>query len=1036
MNKSDSATYQVVGQTLIRASAGTGKTRELSSRYISLLARGETPDRILATTFTRKAAAEIRERIFSRLSAASASQTAARAIGSEIGQPQMQQSDIRGILKRLVERQHRLLITTLDALFISMARAFALELGLPINWRIASEEDTSILRELAIKGVLQGGDLAKPLEILRMLYGGDLKRSVYRGVIDSIERLYRYYVTCDSAAWEWLTLDGASNNLLYQRAGARITSYQVPTTKKGEPNKVTAKLIDKIRRSHANYDWKALGSISAFESALEGSYTSSGKPLDPALIDIIEDLLELSRYDSKQRIRDKLIGARTMLSMYHHHYRQAQRKLGLLTFDDIKERLAASSIIGELAPLYYRLDSRICHILLDEFQDTSLNEWKIIEPIADEILSRPTERSFFCVGDLKQAIYGWRGGVAEIFGSIERRWPNLKPETKQTTYRCAPAVIAFVNQLFAGIAGLPCTSEVSSAVSRWLKRFEPHDAARGELAGKVELHRLADGESHLKFTVDLVSELRTKHPNANIGVLVRRNATVSGLLASFAAARPDIAVSEEGAVKITDSAVVRTLMSLLRAIDHPGDKLAAFHVGQSTLADTLKIPFIGDRLAEDWCQTIRKSLLDNGYASVVSLWVRELLPVALDLDRQRLEQLVDQAQLYDLERTTSPSDFVRQIEKISVELPSDASVRVMSLHKSKGLEFDIVVLPELNLPIAVKPSEVLIAQESPIAAIDKISIGASNKFERALIPELQEMWRAKLDAITVESLSLLYVGVTRPKQILHLVLPEDKAIKKLSPAKIISESFPGDLSRTLLFGSDEVGIASDYNEERLSTKRGVFRGPFEFAPANGKGRSPKLNQISPSIHGREIKLVNPGTDREATLARDRGSALHLLFEQIGWIEEFDPQALDLSGLLMSFGSEVRERVLGEFYNLIKNSVIGYQLSRARFDAGARVELMREQPFAVRDGESLVSGVIDRLVITYIDGAPVSAEVIDYKSDRLVGDRSAESFAVELKRARYAEQIDFYTKAVRGLLAKEIAVTGKILLLDGPVVVEV
>lgn len=1030
MSTNDPQIYAALTQKLIRASAGTGKTRELSSRYIALLACGETPDRILATTFTRKAAAEIRERIFSRLAAAASTQAAARAIGLEIGHPHLQQSDIRTILKRLVERQHRLLITTLDALFISMARAFALELGLPINWRIASEHDTTTLRELAIEGVLKDGDGTQPLEILRMLHGGDLKRSVYRGVVDSIERLYRYYTTSEAAAWEWLEVDGLSDKLLYQRVGASIANYQIPKTKKGEPNKNTAKLIDKLTRHHASSDWKALGTITAFESVLNGEFTTSGKPMDPEFVEIINDLLELSRNDSKQRIRNRLIGARAMLSLYHHHYRQAQRKLGLLTFDDIKERLATSSVIGELEPLYYRLDSRICHLLLDEFQDTSLNEWRIIEPIADEILSRPTERSFFCVGDLKQAIYGWRGGVAEIFGSIERRWPHLKAESKQTTYRCAPAVIELVNTLFGRIATLPCAAEVSKPVSRWLKRFEPHDAARADLTGSVVLHRLAENQSDLNFTVDLVSELKSKHPSASIGVLVRRNSTVSGLLASFAASQPDIAVSEEGAVKITDSSVVRTVMSLLRAIDHPGDRLALFHVRQSGLANALKIPFTGERISEEWCQTVREDLLDNGYGSVLGLWVRELSRVVGDLDRQRLEQLVDQAQLYDPERTTSPSDFVRHIEQVSVELPSDASVRVMSLHKSKGLEFDIVVLPELNVAISVMPDEVLVGQESPISAIERISIGASNKFERALIPELNEMWSSKLDAITVESLSLLYVGITRPKQILHLVIPAQDALKKLSPAKIISESFRGDSSRELLFGSEEVQMALEH-EGLKSEKRAIFRGPFKFASRNDNSRALNLNQLSPSSHGVKVKLINPGADSEAIAARERGSALHLLFEQVGWIEEFNPQALDLSELLKGLNSALRERVLAEFLKLIKDPLIVNQLSRARFGEGGRVELMREQPFAARDGERLISGVIDRLVIRYVNGEAVSAEVIDYKSDSL-----SALGAVEAKRERYAEQIGLYTKAVRGLLAREIAVQGKILLLDGPIVVEV
>jgi len=1022
---------QILAPRLIRASAGTGKTRDLSSRYIGLLARGETPDKILATTFTRKAAAEIRERIFSRLALAARSAEGAAELAESIALKSFKQGDARVILRRLVEQQHRLLITTLDSLFISMARSFALELGLPINWRIGSEEDGKKLRELAIRGVLEDddNDQSSALEIVRLIHGGDLARSVHKGIVSEVERLYRYFVSSEPAAWSWITPMKADDAPRYEDIKNIIKQYQVPSNSSGGPNKNIQKLVEKLQTIQATRDWKALGVMSIATAALDGRYEYYKKPLDPELCQAIDGLLAHARVDLTRRHRDRLSGIHAMLDLYNDRYADAQRRLGILSFDDVKSKLASSSVLGQLEPLYYRLDSRICHLLLDEFQDTSMNEWRVLEPIADEILSRPGERSFFCVGDMKQAIYGWRGGVAEIFGSIESRWSNLKPESKQTTYRCAPAIIKFVNHVFGGLEKAPCLNHIRGAVDSWLERFEPHDAARKNLPGQVIMHRLGEGASKAAFTVDLVEDLQQRYPGASIGVLVRKNRAVSDLLARFSEAHPGMAVSEEGAIKITDSPLVRALMSLLRTIDHPGDSLAAFHVEQSGLAAALKIPLKYKAIETTWVAKSRERLLRDGYGAVISEWSRVLERESGDLDRQRLRQLIDQAYLYDLERTTKVADFASHIERVTVELPSEASIRVMSLHKAKGLEFDIVVLPELEDKIEVKRDEILVGQKTPISEIEKIALGAGNEFERKLIPELDTLWQTKLDALTVESLSLLYVGLTRPRQILHLVLPEDKAIKGVSPAKILSELFDTAESGSVLFGAEDVDVHPENQETRQV--RTYSHREITFGDNAIATRAPRLEKIRPSRHNERPALINPKIAGVGELARVRGTALHLLFEQVGWIEDFSERDINKERILGLLGAEHAEQVIEEFNKLLIAPEIAAALSRARFGEGAKLELKREQPFAIKDGDNLVSGVIDRLVIKYQGDKPVLAEVLDYKSDRLSGP-DAISAKVEL----YKEQIDFYIKAARALLGVSIPVVSKLVFLDGGRVAEV
>ncbi len=1017
---------------LVRASAGTGKTRDLSTRYISLLAQGETPDKILATTFTRKAAAEIRERIFLRLSQAAQSSERANELGSEIEQRGFMPQDAAGLLKRLTENQHRLMITTLDALFISMAQSFSLELSLPLHWQVASDQDTERMREVAINSLLEHDDGKSLLEVVGLLRPGELPRAVHRDVVDSVVALYRFYLASDLDAWSWLESDNDKPAESLELVGEALQSYSVPLTKAGTPDQRITKLVASLLETVAEQDWKAFGKMSAVNSVLDGQCQFYGKILDDSLVSSIGILLLHARYSFKIRHSARLTGVRELLALYDKAYRAVVRRMAMLTFDDVKQSLQENQITGNLEPLYYRLDSRINHLLLDEFQDTSMSEWRILTPIADEVLSRPAERSFFCVGDIKQAIYGWRGGVAEIFGSIEDRWTHLRPETKHVTYRCAPAIVSFVNDLFGSLESLECTQEYIGAIRSWCQRFEPHLAAQSEKSGQVRVHETVGDSSPIDTAVDLVANLHNEYPFASIGVLVRRNKTVSELLARFSESHPALTVSEEGAVRITDSPLVRALMSLLIAIDQPADSLAVYHVLQSGLATTLSVPLVENAMDAHWCEDVRDKLLSQGYGPTMSQWSDCLLPQCSQLDAQRIEQLLEQAYLYDERRTPKITEFVALVENMAVELPTESSIRVMSLHKSKGLEFDIVVLPELETSIRVNSQDVLVGQESPIGEIQRIALSAGGgEFERKLIPELGLMYEAKQAALVTESLSLLYVGVTRPRQILQIVLPPGEVTsgsKVLSAAKIISEQYTLRSSESVIFGQERVFIEKS-NDERTRIR----------VPVNGRGQEQgmqplesgrmRLDRVSPSKLQQQVRLLDPRVTREGRQARERGTALHLLFESVEWIETFSVDSVQASALFGQVDEDRIAEITEEFSALLCNRVISTELSKERFGKEEHVELRREQSFAVRDGEQLVSGVIDRLVVGYQSEEPMWAEITDFKSDKLTSPE-----VLKEKIERYEGQMKLYVQAVRALLGAPVRVVAKLLFLDGPTVI--
>jgi ATP-dependent exoDNAse (exonuclease V) beta subunit len=174
---------------LIRASAGTGKTFQLSNRFLSLLASGVACDDILATTFTRKAAGEILDRILFRLADAATSEAARRELGGYLGRGTFSREDCLALLARTTRNLHRLRVSTLDSFFMAIAGSFSLELGLPADWEIVEEITDAALRAEAIRAALANDATSDLLTLVHLLTKGETTRSISRVVQSTIADL-------------------------------------------------------------------------------------------------------------------------------------------------------------------------------------------------------------------------------------------------------------------------------------------------------------------------------------------------------------------------------------------------------------------------------------------------------------------------------------------------------------------------------------------------------------------------------------------------------------------------------------------------------------------------------------------------------------------------------------------------------------------------------------------------------------------------------------------------------------------------------
>ena len=178
---------------LIRASAGTGKTFQLTNRYLGLAAAGCSPDHILAATFARKAAGEILDRVLTRLADAADDPKKLAELKLHLKLPRLDAAVCTRLLRGLVDRLHRLQISTLDSFFIQLAGSFSLELGLPPGWHIVESIEDKLLRYEAIQQVLHDHPLADTTQLVQLLGKGEATRSITDKIADIVESLYEVY---------------------------------------------------------------------------------------------------------------------------------------------------------------------------------------------------------------------------------------------------------------------------------------------------------------------------------------------------------------------------------------------------------------------------------------------------------------------------------------------------------------------------------------------------------------------------------------------------------------------------------------------------------------------------------------------------------------------------------------------------------------------------------------------------------------------------------------------------------------------------
>ncbi len=793
---------------LVRASAGTGKTYRLTARLMKILLQGAAPESILATTFTRKAAGEILDRVLLSLADAADENNddALNALRQQVGIATLPRSVCLQLLDTLLRNIHRLRVCTLDSLFAQLARSFPFELGLPPAWRLTDEIEELWLQELAVDSVIAMLDRTEMAAVLSMLSKGDVKRSVARELLQVVRSAYFAGRGCDDDAWHQLVAPKRPDDAALASAAELLKSAQ-PRQKRHR---------QKLQKLAENLELGNFGSLSddklvaniAAARRQRSEVLYYGGPFPEGLDQPFDVLYAAVRTHVLSLLHAQNEATSTVLAAYEEHITALKRAARALGFDDVAVRLAAEFSVLDHRQIESRMDGAIDHVLLDEFQDTSPAQWQVLRPIVSRVAAleadgQPAEssdwkvaRSFFCVGDTKQAIYGWRGGVAEIFDAVTDQIDGVSEVEQNTSFRSSPVVLEVVNRTFRNLPRHPMVEASSSrdwtskstyeasAIDHFARRFPLHDANKQQLPGHVRLvtsRRIADGDRELQRLTCLedaariAASINEQSPESSVGVLMRTNHGVAQVI--YLLERLGVEVSQEGGNPLTDSAAVELVLSALMMADHPGDRRWEFHVMGSPLAETPQVE----------ADKIRQYAEDHGIAETVEFLAGALSGHCDPRETLRLKQLTHLAIEYQRNAAPRLRDFVRLVREKRIERPQSAPVRVMTIHQAKGLEFDAVVLPELDGSLTRQSGD-CVAQVDDLNRPPVAMTRYLNHKSWHFLPSAWQRSFGKQSAgAMTEALCLLYVAMTRARQALHLVIQPAKKteFENRTPASLI-----------------------------------------------------------------------------------------------------------------------------------------------------------------------------------------------------------------------------------------------------------
>jgi len=1053
---------------LVTAPAGSGKTRVLASRYLKLLVDGERPQNIVAITFTRKAAGEMKERIVEYLL---------------LLRDGLKENNIACKLKDMLNDEDSLnkltldmRISTIDSFLSNLIRLFPGESGVNPNFRVIDEIEEEelidkVVDEVSLELLKQDSWIIRLLDFFNFNYS--LSRKNQLNYLDSVKNII--------INWEIYTdLIGDLSHKNQEQIVQNLRDYVGDTF---ELDKTLYALVQKVKElkevfNDANSPYNdfirfvtgtEITDLKTQESEFVShknifftkTFTPRKKPFQSGLDKTVKEIIlkigslyeqYILAFAFRRDIKTSELTSnfvRLILGIVDK-LRKLKGELGVIGMGDLKTiSYDLLNVHRERFNILYNMDAKVNHYLIDEFQDTDPIQWRIFteltrdwfsgEAVKQELNICPT---MFLVGDEKQSIYGFRNADVRIINNLKKTEDSFTEKFQLLkNFRSKREIVTSVNQIFEKKMSIVDDRPFSVQY----QKMEANDKNGG---GTVKVFRLPikgkkqDIPQLAREVTDLIISLKGRCKSWTDIALLFRN-SLNFQFYEQALEKSSIPYISSGGKSFFENSEIRELLKIINFIENPyndvifsilflsplfnhslSDLVRIIMNSETTIQDSdsyslydkLRINFKNEysyflNLTEQWITNRDRVPVDTLIESAIietnaigifvdrrggqkDANIRKFLTLATEIYEEKmnfglffekLKRVIDAKQMNADADTTAPSTAGE----------TNGAIPLLTVHKAKGLEFPIVILPEISMnDIKVKGDGVWIDRENNMLLFVKKYL----KMPTPLSRKYEEKERAKQEE---ESKRLLYVALTRAMNELYLFLSNKDSNNKAIWLNIIQDSsipvIPK-MEAKMQKQEEMIIIPKNLNQiYNFTEKKKILRVEMEIAPSKiGKqvGRY-DINREKAKMKG---KIIHKLLELLAVHAIRHPSKeeIHLLVHNTA--NQIDEKFLSDGELLLDIGKHF-SRVL-ENKDLMKIITDENSLNEFSFE----VEKVNEQ------GEiQIIRGIVDKVILR-----DKKVNIYDYKTDAVHG-MAKEKFVAETK-IKYTKQMGEYRFAAKKLFA--------------------
>lgn len=1050
----------------VTAPAGSGKTELLTQRILALLTRVERPEQVLAITFTRKAAAEMRERLMLKIEQARAGTPVAaehEQITRDLATSVLAHAEHKGwsLDPQLFN------LRTIDSLCGELTRQMPVLSALGGAVEVTDQDRplfeqavSELMQQLdapgqtgaALRALLQHFD--NDWERLRTLLVGLLQR---RG--DWGGRLGQHHTPDQAEAELVATLDELVTSVI-ERVADQLgpdrelleSLTNVAAENLGNPSVLlharAEALADWQRAAHLlltkDGKWrspKGINKTLGFPTEVKAQKALLQAFLEQepseALLDALYELRSLPQRSAEDPGWSLVLHLSHLLPVLLAELLLVFQREGRVDYSHIA--LAAEDALGsddEPTDLALRLDYQLEHILIDEFQDTSDQQFRLLTKLtrgwAEHNASGHAPRTLFIVGDGMQSIYGFRYANVGLF--IEARdhgvgGLSLEPLSLTRNFRSQQGIVAWVNRVFADL--LPRADDPARGRVRHVQAEAIHPALDGE-AVSSHLFPASDPDAEAIFIAQQIATLRSAEPSCSVAILVRARSHAAPIMAALRARDlPFVGRDLEG---LRHTSVVTDLVSLCRWLANPADEVAALAL--------LRAPTCGLRLTDihaliankprplslratlrgalqhndasfdtdarqrmalllgalDWADSRRDRLSLPVW--VEQVWLRlggaELLPTGSERDAERFFDLLRAAELAGVGLDMSWIE-TRLDQLFAEHSVAPHAVELMTLHKSKGLQFDYVFMPTLHRATRGNDRELLRwhlhigdgRQGLIIAADDRA--GSDQPSVYNYLSWLQKQKDA------AELRRLLYVGITRARRRVWL--------SGSGPDESQWPAWPGEKTPLGILRSAIEGATVVHPQSSGTAAQKLWQPMLRrrvLSTATDAQYVPIHEPLAADSFERE-RLYQSGNRRERVI----GTVLHRCLETLSLQTPLPnavttTQTAQIEFLLRAEG--LGGRGLNEAATRVKDMLANTLAdTRGRWILSQHADAASELALVVKNGDAISQRILDR---TFVDADTNERWIVDYKTSQPLPNESIDAFC-DRECAHYREQLEAY-----------------------------